>query len=65
MQIVDEFCSRNTGYNPSRLATKFGVSPQTFHNWLNSDKYEELIRYALDGLEKEIRYEERPVFDLD
>ena len=65
MIIVDEFCQRNQEWNPARLATKFGVSTQTFHNWVKTGKYEELIGYALEGLEKEIRFEERPMFEID
>jgi transposase-like protein len=63
--IVDEFCNDHKRWTISSLAKKFGVSPQTFHNWIKSGKYKELIGYALDGLEKEIRYEERPMFEID
>jgi len=65
MRKVDEFCKEHQEWNQTKLAAKFGVSPQTFHNWIKTGKYEELIGFALEGLEKEIRFEERPMFGID
>ena len=65
METVNKFCVEHKGWNNARLAAKFGVSPQTFHNWIKTGKYKAMINYALAGLEREIRFEERLMFEID
>ena len=65
MEIVEEFCKKHPQYTKNKLAKRWGISHQTFYNWCMNDKYAALVKDALAGVEREIRFDERVHFEVD
>jgi len=65
MKIVEEFCKKHPQYSKKKLAQRWGISHQTFYNWCNNNKYENLLKDSLAGIEREINFNNRVHFEID